>query len=1455
MKLNSIKTKLTLALGVSGLIVLGVLISLSTMSAKNKAIESALENALSIARDYAGGIEAKMEKSIGSARTLARAFSAVKAPLNQSLEIDRDSANAILRTVLKSNEFILGIGMLWEPGEFDLMDAKYAGQAGYDETGRFLPYWTKDGKGGAVLECAVGYHTEGIGDYYLIPKKTMNEVVTDPYPYPVQGKDVLVTTLVAPIVYEDKFYGIIGMDVPLMWLQKMVDSWNLSDGKALICIISNNGILAAVSGQRSLVGKHMKELEKDFEKSLPDIKAGNEIIKFTDKYLEVLSPLKIGNTKTPWSVNIKIPSELITAEASSQMWEQISVSATLSGLTLLFVIFLVNRLIRPLGNIAGVARNLALGDLEFTEIKTADDEIGVVNASFRDVTSSLQEITSVCEAIAIGDFSKSVRVRSKKDGLGKAVNQMIEDLKKVIELAEMISKGDYSVEIEKRSEDDRLSVALNRMTKTLREATEEREKENWFKTGQMELNETIRGENDIIDLSRSIITSLCGYLGAKIGAFYVTDDGKSLSLIGTYAYQKRKNLSNEFRIGEGLVGQAALEKKHISITNCPDDYIRVYSGLGEAVPHNILVFPFLLEDRVKAVAELGSFHPLSDLDLAFLDQVAESVAIALNSAQSRTQMATLLKKTQDQAEALEAQQEKLREANEGLEEQTDALRESESWLQVQQEDLQKANKELEKQTHALKESEAELQAQQEELQQTNEELEEQAQLLETQKEDTQRKNIELEKARNLIEEKAKDLEMASKYKSEFLANMSHELRTPLNSILLLSKLLSDNRDNNLSEKQVEFADNINSSGSDLLGLINEILDLSKVESGKMDIHIDQVDLNDFAGNMERNFGPVAKEKGLGLDINLSDDLPDHIRTDRQRIEQIAKNLLSNAFKFTSKGGVTLRISRSDDNVDLSSSGLDTKSSISFSVIDTGEGIPKDKIQLIFESFRQADGTTSRRFGGSGLGLSISKELSRLLGGEIHLESEVGKGSVFTLYLPEVLERALETPLTPPQKPTETGDIASSPPAQVNGQAGQPVISPTKEPTSPPLDIEIVSDDRRDLSPNDKSILIIEDDPKFAKILRDLSREKGFKVLIAGDGETGLHFADYYKPSAVILDIGLPGMDGWTVMSRLKDNPETRHLPVHFITGSEKSLDAMKMGAIGFFTKPVSMEEVEQVYRRIEQIISKPTKNLLVVEYDEAQRKAIIELIGNGDVLITAVPTGKEAYDQLTSGSFDCIILDPVLPDMSGDELLSKIKNNEEIYHIPIIVYSGRELAKQEEITLNEYAESIVIKGVKSPERLLDEASLFLHRVEANLPEEKREMLRMIHDKELILKDKKILVVEDDMRTVFALTNILEDRGMKVVIGKNGKEGLEHLDKNADVNLILMDIMMPQMDGYEAMREIRKQERFRKLPIIALTAKAMKGDRAKCIEAGANDYLAKPLDTEKLLSMLRVWLYQ
>ena len=979
--------------------------------------------------------------------------------------------------------------------------------------------------------------------------------------------------------------------------------------------------------------------------------------------------------------------------------------------------------------------------------------------------------------------------------------------------ARLVAAGDLEQEIhvKSRNEIGELAGNFGTMLTGLKESRHKNETQDWLKTGQTELNDQMRGEQEITTLCRNIITYIAHYLDAQIGAIYLAEEeNHRLQLISSYAYTKRKNISNTFSFGEGLVGQAALEKESIHLVDVPDDYITVSSGLDETSPRNIIVLPFLLKDEVVGVIELGSLKVFSDLHIEFLKQVTEPAAIAVKSAQNRLKMQELLEKTQAQSEE----------------------------LQNQQEELKASNEELEQQTERLKSSEEQLKAQQEELETTNSQLEEKAVILEEQKQ-------ELEKSWNQVQAKSKELELTNKYKSEFLSNMSHELRTPLNSLLILSKMLMDNSEGNLTDEQVDSAKVIHEGGTELLSLINEILDLSKIEAGKMDISIEDIQMVNLVQDIEKDFNHVAEKNGIQLKTHIQEGLPEFIRTDGKRAKQILKNLLSNAFKFTKGGSVTITISRPDEKTNLSYSGLDHRKSFAFAISDTGIGVSEEKQKMIFNAFQQADGTIDRKYGGTGLGLSISKEISKLLGGEIQLVSEKGVGSTFTLYLPEVVEgpvseniyNAIEKKDSKQEEVSETKDT---------NKCYQPGT-------------EVIADDRTDIKEDDKVILIIEDDPRFAKILYDISHEKGFKCLVAGDGETGLTFAADNKPEAIILDIGLPDKDGFAVIDELKDNPTTRHIPVHFISARDEAQSktkALSMGAIGYLTKPVSAEQLENTFNNIHEFISHDIKKLLVAEDDNNTRESIVKLIGRSpDIEITAVGTGQEAYDLLKTQKFDCMVLDLGLPDMSGFDLLSKMKEEDDIStKPPVVVYSGKDLSREEAMELREYAGSVIVKGAQSPERLLDETSLFLHRVETSLPLEQQRMIRMAHEKESILHGKNILVVDDDMRNVFALSHALKSKGMNVLRAENGKKALELLEANPDIDIVLMDIMMPEMDGYETMKRIRAQEKYWKLPILALTAKAMKGDREKCIEAGANDYLAKPIDIDKVFSMLRVWLY-
>ncbi|KWT91955.1 response regulator [Candidatus Magnetominusculus xianensis] len=973
---------------------------------------------------------------------------------------------------------------------------------------------------------------------------------------------------------------------------------------------------------------------------------------------------------------------------------------------------------------------------------------------------------------------------------------------KLLGATKEIASGNLNVMIDVSAKDEigRLSKSFQHMVDTLRNNVSMSEIENWKKNGYAQINAVMRGEQDVITLSQNLITYTSEYIGANIGAIYlVQESNNTLRLTGTYAYNKRKNLSNEFSFGDGVVGQAALEKQTILLTEVPADYIKITSGLGERVPSNILVTPLIYNNKVKGVIEIGAFAAFTDHQIEFMKAVSEGIAIAISVAQSRETMRELLEETQSQAEE----------------------------LQVQQEELRTNNEQLASQARILKESEVKLQEQQEELRQANEELEEHAKLMEKQRDEIKKKNIELEKNQELNLQKAKELAITSKYKSEFLANMSHELRTPLNSILLLSKFLSENKDSNLTPKQIECASTVYSSGRDLLSLINDILDLSKVEAGKLELHIEAMETTRIKTFIESNFLPLTEEKNIALQVTISEGAPKQIHTDTQKIDQIIRNLLSNAIKFTEKGAITVTI---DKPVKPHPDGL-----LSISISDTGIGIPQDKLGIIFEAFKQADGTTSRKYGGTGLGLTISKELIKLLQGEIVVNSDYGAGSTFTMFIPDLKDASISQDIH--QLSQRPDDLAS----------------PAK-PEVPEIKVRYIEDDRENLTAGEKSILIIEDDTAFAKILLDISRERGYKSIAVQNGTDGLEAAHIYKPDAIILDMGLPDMDGWTVIERLKESSETRSIPVQIISASEKNIDVLKSGSIGYLTKPVNMEKIEEAFLKIETIFTGKNKQIMAVNLDTRQEATLRELLKNTSVGVDYVPA-KKAQTDIELNRCDCIVMNISGSEQVSFSFLDKIKNTEPLNNIPVIIYNSTRLNAVDEMKLSLYAQRIVIKAVKSPDRLLEEIVLFLHLPEAELPKEKQTTLMRLRDKEHIFRGKNILITDDDSRNVFALTSILEERGINILVAGTGVECIDTLKGNDTIDLVLMDIMMPEMDGYEAIKEARKMRRYRDVPIIALTAKAMKEDRIRCIEAGANDYLAKPIDKDRLLSLLRIWLYQ
>jgi CheY-like chemotaxis protein/HAMP domain-containing protein/GAF domain-containing protein len=1049
-----------------------------------------------------------------------------------------------------------------------------------------------------------------------------------------------------------------------------------------------------------------------------------------------------------------------------------------------------------------------------------------INAMIDTLATFADQVTTTAREVGIeGKLGGQASVpgasgtwRDLTDNVNRLAANLTTQIRAMADVATAVTQGDLtrSITVEAEGEVAFLKDNVNEMIRNLRETTRKNTEQDWLKTNLAKFTRLLQGQKDLWTISRLILSELAPLVNVQHGVFYLTDSNdeeKILKLLASYAYRERKNLSNQFYLGEGLVGQCAVEKERILITNVPSDYITINSGLGEAAPINIVVLPVLFEGQVKAVIELASFHTFSETHIAFLDQLTESIGIVLNTIEANMRTESLLSQSQSLTQELQSQQEELTETNRRLELQAKSLQASEELLKMQQE----------------------------ELQQTNEELEEKASLLSEQKTEVERKNKEIELARVALEAKAEQLAVTSKYKSEFMANMSHELRTPLNSMLILSKMLADNGDANLSPKQVEFAETIYSSGADLLGLINEILDLSKIESGTMAVDISKVPLSNLRDDLERLFWQVGQEKGLEFTIDMTDGLPPYINTDEKRIHQVLKNLLSNAFKFTEKGSVTLRMEKIADRIEFDNEVLNrAETVIAFAVIDTGIGVPADKHRVIFEPFQQADGTTSRKYGGTGLGLSISREFARLLGGEIHLQSTPGEGSTFTLYLPQDY---MPTSLVTPEQDgmDRYGMPESDGIEETNGV--EKILRPH----------ERYEDDRESIEPGDRVILIVEDDTNFAKILLDMAREKGFKGVISTRGETALADAHRYKPDAITLDIQLPGMHGLALLDRLKHDPATRHIPVHIVSVVEELPRNRRMGAVAHLKKPVTRETIVDSLSSIRGFVERTEKNLLVVEDDENQRMSITELVGGDDITITSVGTGEEALEALRQGRFDCTVLDLGLPDMTGFELIGKIRGELGLADLPIVVYTGRDLSAKEAAELNKLAEAVIVKDVRSIDKLLDETALFLHRVEADLPEEKRQRLQQLHAGEGNLVDRKVLIVDDDIRNIFALTSLLESYKMKVMYAESGMEAIEFLKKTPDIDVVLMDVMMPGMDGYETMRTIRKEKKLKSLPIIAVTAKAMKGDREKCIESGASDYITKPVDAEQLLSLLRVWI--
>ncbi|MFT4172743.1 MAG: response regulator [Rhodocyclaceae bacterium] len=918
----------------------------------------------------------------------------------------------------------------------------------------------------------------------------------------------------------------------------------------------------------------------------------------------------------------------------------------------------------------------------------------------------------------------------------------------------------------------------------------------WMQEGQSRIAQSMLGELSVGEVGRNILRELTEYLDANVGALYHLD-GNALVRSAVFAVDTDKAAPARIELGVGLVGQVARDGKAMLLRDVPTDYVRIRSATGDALPRRVALAPVTADGTTFGVIELGfvSHGTRAADDMELLRRAAETMGTGLRSAVYRQRLIELLEETQQQSEELQAQQEELRVSNE----------------------------ELEEQGRILRESQARLEAQQAELEQSNLRLEEQTERLEGQKQD-------LLIAQRSLRENAGELERTNRYKSEFLANMSHELRTPLNSSLILSKLLADNRNGTLTDEQVRHARTIHAANSDLLNLINEILDLSKIESGHLTIESGTHTLDSIIDGLAQTFEPVAQQRQLGFHVEVANQAPRQLVTDAQRLQQILKNLLSNAFKFTDHGAVTLRVEPTADN------------GIAFAVHDSGVGIAPHQQEVIFEAFRQADGTTSRKYGGTGLGLSISRELARLLGGRIRVESALGQGSTFTLTVPvnvedaNVVAQAANATDTPPAAPREAPTPRQSLPA------------PAEDVPAPH-----VADDREKPRAGERLILLVEDDMRFASILYDLAHELGFDCVHASTASEAIRLARDLAPSGILLDIELPDLSGLSVLERLKRDSATRHIPVHIVSVSDHVQTALELGAIGYALKPVARDEIVHAIEKLENQLRSRLRRVLVVEDDDALRENIGLLLGAEDVEIVGAGTAAAALEHLSSSTFDCMVMDLMLPDASGYNLLESMATGEKYAFPPVIVYTGRALTRQDEERLRRYSRSIIIKGAKSPERLLDEVSLFLHRVEATLPPDKQQLLRQARQRDQVFEDRRLLLVEDDIRNIYALSAVFESLGATLEIARNGLEALERLKSDAPVDLVLMDIMMPEMDGLTAIRHIRDMPDRAKLPIIALTAKAMEDDRRNCIEAGANDYVAKPVDVDKLVSLCRVWL--
>jgi CheY-like chemotaxis protein/HAMP domain-containing protein/GAF domain-containing protein len=1090
-------------------------------------------------------------------------------------------------------------------------------------------------------------------------------------------------------------------------------------------------------------------------------------------------------------------------------------------------------------NIAKVVTAVANGDLKQNLALEAKGEIATLADTINEMINTLatfaDQVTTVAREVGIeGKLGGQASVpsaagtwRHLTDNVNQLAANLTTQVRAIAEVATAVTKGDLtrSITVGAQGEVAELKDNINQMIANLRETTQKNNEQDWLKTNLAKFTRMLQGQRHLESVSKQILSELAPLVSAQHGVFFIVNgsetDAPLLKLLSSYAYRERKGLSNQFQLGEGLVGQCALEKERILLSEVPQDYIRISSGLGEASPLNVVALPVLFEGQVTAVIELASFYRFSEIHLTFLDQLTESIGIVLNTIAANMRTEQLLKQSQSLAEELQSQQRELTETNRRLEQQARSLQASEDLLRSQQE----------------------------ELRQTNDELEEKARLLALQNSEVERKNHEIEQAKQALEEKAEQLALTSKYKSEFLAN------TPLNSMLILSRLLADNSEGNLSMKQVEFAQTVYMSGTELLALINDILDLAKIESGTMSADVEEVLLTDLARNMERSFEQVAHDKGLQFQVQLVPGLPYAVTTDPRRMQQILRNLLSNAFKFTERGRVTLRVEQiASKGMNFDRATLNNTSHVlAFSVTDTGIGIPADKQKIIFEAFQQADGTTSRKYGGTGLGLSISREIAGLLGGEIRLTSTPGMGSTFTLYLPP----SLPSPSQRTQYLEETTRLQQSLIRSAGGfrktDTGQRAV--VNQPTGEaPHDI---TDDRLSIQPGDTVLLIVEDDANFAQMLLNTAREAGFKGIVTSQAVSAMTLVREFKPAAITLDIMLPITDGWTLLNWLKSDASTRDIPVHIISISTDVERGLNSGVVSVLKKPITGEDLADALRSIRQAVEAPLHNVLLIEDNEVQRKSIIAMLRDQSIQVTDVNSGLAAINAIRTQKFDLLIIDFELPDMTGLELIARIEALNGFWEHPVIVYMSKNMSEAEEAELRRLSKTILIKNVRTLESMLDTTTKFLTSIRAVRPDNRTKTgeFAPINGSKDVLSNSRILIIDDDMRNIFATTSVLERYGVEVVFAESGRDGINILTHNPQIDAVLMDIMMPEMDGYEAIRAIRAMPQFAALPIVALTAKAMKGDREKCLEAGASDYVTKPMDTEQLLMILRRLLQQ